>query len=105
MYKLALPHRAARMYPCVLRIRGDLTQLRRNEARGQEGGKRGKKQGFVGGKRKVTPTGYVETSTPGATIGILFPRAFPRIWPSSTEKCREQIVPRNLSSLVHAVLL
>lgn len=44
---------------------------------GQEGGKRGKKQGFVGGKRKVTPTGYVETSTPGATIGILFSRAFP----------------------------
>jgi len=72
---------------------------------GQEGGKRGKKQGFVGGKRKVTPTGYVETSTPGATIGILFSRAFPRIWPSSAEKCREQIVLRNRSSLMDAVLL
>lgn len=52
MYKLALPHRAARIYPCVLRIRGDLTQLRRNETRRTGGWKARKKAGIRRWKTK-----------------------------------------------------
>lgn len=91
MYKLALPRGTHISFRPSYPRRLDPAAPGRMRQGGQGGEKRGKKQGFVGGKRKVTPTGYVETSMPGATIGILFPRAFPRIWLSSPGKSRGEV--------------
>lgn len=108
-YKLATPRRVY-IHPPVLRIRGDLTQRDASRMRvAIGGGKRGKKRGFVGGKRKVTPTGHVETSTPGATIDILFPRAFPRAFSlavSSRElSCRDAASPFPESLILFALVM